>query len=118
MSELVVQTKAGRIQGSSENGARVWKGIPYAKPRLARFDSVLLCPDPWDGIKDATAFSPMCLQPLESTSSMLGGGVTKTVSEDCLYLNVVTLNTPASRRRSWYGFTGYFRHRRRRLAKL
>ncbi|RAR44086.1 carboxylesterase/lipase family protein [Paenibacillus sp. MDMC362] len=97
MSELVVQTKAGRIQGSSENGVRVWKGIPYAKPPVGplRFRAPVP-PDPWDGIKDATAFSPMCLQPLESTSSMLGGGVTKTVSEDCLYLNVwAPLNTPA-----------------------
>lgn len=97
MSELVVQTKDGHIQGSSENGVRVWKGIPYAKPPVGplRFRAPVP-PDPWDGIKDTTAFSPMCLQPLESTSSMLGGGVTKRVSEDCLYLNVwAPLNTPA-----------------------
>ncbi|OME88721.1 MULTISPECIES: carboxylesterase/lipase family protein [Paenibacillus] len=97
MSELVVQTKDGHIQGSSENGVRVWKGIPYAKPPVGplRFRAPVP-PDSWDGIKDTTAFSPMCLQPIESTSSMLGGGVTKTVSEDCLYLNVwAPLNTPA-----------------------
>ncbi|AWP29663.1 carboxylesterase/lipase family protein [Paenibacillus glucanolyticus] len=97
MSELVVQTKDGRIQGILENGVRVWKGIPYAKPPIGplRFRAPA-APEPWDGIKDTTAFSPMCLQPLESTSSMLGGGVTKTVSEDCLYLNVwAPRNAPA-----------------------
>lgn len=89
MSELIVLTKDGRIQGLTENGVRVWKGIPYAKPPVGplRFRSPVP-PDSWDGIRETTVFSPMCLQPLESTSSMLGGGVTKTVSEDCLYLNV------------------------------
>ncbi|KOR76930.1 carboxylesterase/lipase family protein [Paenibacillus solani] len=89
MSELVVQTNNGRIQGSLENDVRVWKGIPYAKPPVGplRFRAPVP-PDSWDGIKETTDFSPMCLQPLESTSSMLGGGVTKTVSEDSLYLNV------------------------------
>ncbi|MDZ4938445.1 carboxylesterase family protein, partial [Clostridium perfringens] len=61
MSELVVQTKGGHIQGSSENGVRVWKGIPYANPPVGplRFRAPVP-PDSWDGIKDTTAFSPMC----------------------------------------------------------
>ncbi|VTR60347.1 carboxylesterase type B [Actinobacillus pleuropneumoniae] len=89
--------KTGAFKDLRKTEYAYGRGIPYAKPPVGplRFRAPVP-PDSWDGIRETTAFSPMCLQPLESTSSMLGGGVTKTVSEDCLYLNVwAPRNMPA-----------------------
>ncbi|GAB6928673.1 para-nitrobenzyl esterase [Paenibacillus sp. JCM 10914] len=89
MTDLIIQTHHGKIQGIVEDGVRVWKGIPYAQPPSGelRFKAPVP-PHAWEDIKVTDRYSPMCIQPMESTSSMLGGGVRKTVSEDCLYLNV------------------------------
>jgi para-nitrobenzyl esterase len=73
----------GRLSGTSENGARHFFGIPYAKPPLGelRFKAPLKN-ERWSGVRDATQFGGRCAQP---TSLNTGIG---TDNEDCLYLNV------------------------------
>ena len=77
-----VKVEAGLLQGTSENGLSVYRGIPFAAPPVG--DLRWRPPQPaakWQGLKPADKFGPRCYQ---------GGrgapGVETT--EDCLYLNV------------------------------
>ena len=59
----VVQTKAGQVRGSEENGAVVFRGIPFAKPPVGALRFCAPEPaEPWDGVRDATAFGPQAPQ--------------------------------------------------------
>lgn len=85
----VVQTQWGSVRGETvtEIGktARIYRGIPYAKPPVG--DLRWKAPQPadsWEGVRDATQWPNRCPQ---GESSMGAGGP---ISEDCLYLNVVT----------------------------
>ena len=58
-----VSTSAGRVRGQIENGVAVFRGIPFAKPPLGlrRFQAPVP-PDPWGGVREATAFGPSAPQ--------------------------------------------------------
>ena len=79
----------GEIQGTNLSaGGAVFKGIPFAAPPVGELRWREPNPvKPWNGIRDATAFGPRCMQ----------SG--KEVSEDCLYLNVWTPEWPVKSRR-------------------
>ncbi|XP_048814627.1 fatty acyl-CoA hydrolase precursor, medium chain-like [Lagopus muta] len=91
-----VVTKYGTARGyqikvdAAERSVNVFLGLPFAKPPVGplRF-SEPQPPEPWQGVRDATSYPPMCLQPniLEQFESDL---VRLQVSEDCLYLNIYT----------------------------
>jgi para-nitrobenzyl esterase len=83
----------GELQGSLEDGARRFAGIPYASPPIGglRFKAPVRN-EPWSGVRDATIFGGRCAQP---SSLNTGDG---TDNEDCLYLNVWTPE-PAPKRR-------------------
>src|SRR5215831_14572091 len=54
-----VYTTLGRVRGRTENGVTVFRGIPFAKPPVgARRFRAPEPPEPWDGVRDATAFGP------------------------------------------------------------
>lgn len=79
----LVSLSSGQLQGTTEEGVCVWRGIPYAQSPTGayRFKS----PEPvkpWNGVRDASLYGYASLQP---QSSFLRGDST---SEDCLYLNV------------------------------
>ena len=59
----VVHTNDGQVRGSAENGAMVFRGIPFARPPVGalRFQAPAP-PEPWDGVRDATAFGPRAPQ--------------------------------------------------------
>jgi len=86
----VVQTKSGAVRGTTvtENEnvtAFIYRGIPYAAPPVG--DLRWKAPQPvanWEGERDATNWPNRCPQ---GQSSM---GTGAPISEDCLYLNVVT----------------------------
>ena len=92
----IVQTKAGKIAGTVEEYAAVFKGIPYAEPpvgewRFRRPETVRA----WEGIFQADKFPKRALQlkgdPNETfyTKEFYQDPVYQTeVSEDCLYLNI------------------------------
>ncbi len=53
----VASTTAGRVRGRAEGGLAVFRGIPFARPPVgpARFAAPRPA-DPWDGVRDASAF--------------------------------------------------------------
>ncbi len=77
-----VKVEGGLLQGTSEHGLRVYRGIPFAAPPVGDFR--WRAPQPaakWQGVRQADKFGPRCYQ---------GGRGAPGVetSEDCLYLNV------------------------------
>lgn len=77
-----VEVKQGIVQGSIEDGLRVFKGIPFAAPPVG--DLRWKAPqavENWEGVKEAKAYGPAAFQ---------GGNPPSGKSEDCLYLNVWT----------------------------
>jgi len=88
MLSTVVEVQQGKLGGGWENGVRFWKGVPYAKPPigLLRFQP----PRPaetWEGVLDATNYSPAALQNVDLIMSAVGNPLTCN-NEDCLYLNI------------------------------
>ncbi|WP_017813521.1 carboxylesterase/lipase family protein [Paenibacillus shenyangensis] len=91
METTQIRTQYGEVQGVRENGAVIWRGIPYAEPPVGdlRFH-MPRPPQPWEGVREATRFGPVCPQPgNELDNSMFGPSNARPVqSEDCLYLNI------------------------------
>ncbi|KAG1963878.1 carboxylesterase 3 isoform X2 [Pimephales promelas] len=97
----VVVLKHGSVRGQyvkvkgSEKVVEQYLGIPFAQPPVGPLR--LAAPAPvqgWEGIRNATQHSPMCLQnpdiePLVAKALKLNYTTTG-VSEDCLYLDVYT----------------------------
>jgi para-nitrobenzyl esterase len=80
VAPTIVRTPSGALRGESNNGVRVFRGVPFAEPPIGplRFlptEKVA----PWKGERDATKFAaaPMQHKQLEVPHS-----------EDCLYLNI------------------------------
>ena len=81
----------GRLVGFvSEDGAHVWRGIPFAKPPLGELRwRAPLAPEPWQGRLEALRQGSACVQ-----FAGPGGGADgakagePTGSEDCLRLNI------------------------------
>src|SRR5215472_16086077 len=59
MSAPAVKTSRGAVLGVVEEGVAAFKGIPFAAPPVGprRFVAPLP-PQPWDGVREARAFSP------------------------------------------------------------
>jgi para-nitrobenzyl esterase len=90
------------MKGSLEDGLAVFCGIPFARPPVGdlRFEAPRR-PERWDGVRDATKYSPAAPQPEGPRRSMFTGAVITQeleTSEDCLYLNVWTPAADGGRR--------------------
>jgi para-nitrobenzyl esterase len=80
-----VKTEGGLLQGTVEDGLRIYRGIPYAAPPIG--DLRWKAPQPaarWDGVKPADQFGRACIQTNAAIKDL------PAPSEDCLYLNVWT----------------------------
>jgi para-nitrobenzyl esterase len=88
VSRTIVESAYGKLQGEQVGGVFTWKGIPYAKPPVGdlRFRAPEL-PESWEGIRDATSFSPVAPQSQREIMEFFGNDISN-MSEDCLYLNV------------------------------
>ena len=89
-SDLEVRTTGGVVRGITlGDGLRVWRGVPYAASTAGdgRFRAPRP-PQPWAGVRDASAFGPVA--PQQRSRLGLGGiGPRTPMGEDCLSLNVV-----------------------------
>ncbi|HEX5587691.1 MAG TPA: carboxylesterase/lipase family protein [Acidimicrobiia bacterium] len=83
---VMATTTSGTIRGAEVDGIKVFKGVPYAAPPVGarRFRPPARL-QPWDGVREALEFSPICPQPRSSIAR-----VEEPQSEDCLHLHVWT----------------------------
>lgn len=80
-----VKVEGGLLQGTVEDGLRVYRGIPYAAPPVGDLRWRLPQPAPkWDGVRAADQFGRACIQTNAAIANL------PAPSEDCLYLNVWT----------------------------
>lgn len=85
---LVVKTDRGEVRGTLRNGAREFRGIPYAAPTTGERRWTLATPaEPWRGVLDATEFRGACPQVVRFNLTEASD------NEDCLVVNV---STPAA----------------------
>ena len=83
-------TAAGTVRGQWRHGVARFCGIPYAASTAGRGRwRAPTPPEPWAGIRDATAFGPTAPQNF-SVVDRLWGAPALDMSEDCLSLNVWT----------------------------
>jgi para-nitrobenzyl esterase len=109
-----LELDAGSLGNSTESspGIRVFKGVPFAAPPVGalRWRE----PQPvakWDGVRDASKFGNVCIQPDGGARGNIAVGPgSPPLSEDCLYLNVWTGARAATERRPVmvYFFGGAF----------
>jgi para-nitrobenzyl esterase len=98
----IVAVDGGQISGTTANGVRVFKGIPFAAPPVGELR--WKAPQPvvaWKGVRAADAFGASCMQePYPASSPYATAGVTAAAppKEDCLYLNVWTAAAPGDKR--------------------
>lgn len=86
MSDTVVQTVAGKVEGAELPGVRRWLGVPYA--RAGRFEAPVPVGS-WDGVRPALRFGKQCPQ-LMGGKTRPGQFENETYGEDCLHLNIYT----------------------------
>jgi para-nitrobenzyl esterase len=99
-SDLEVRTTAGVVRGVAVgDDLRAWRGIPYAASTAGegRFRAPRP-PEPWTGVRDASAFGPVPPQQ-RSRIAALGAGRRTAMGEDCLSVNVVAPTAPPDRPR-------------------
>src|ERR1700722_6873736 len=87
----LVQTASGAVRGAFGDDHLLFAGIPYAAPPVGplRWRSPQP-PTPWQGVRDASKFGARCMQ--DTTHDPDFG---RSVSEDCLTLNVWAPNSSA-----------------------
>ena len=92
-SAPTITLTTGKLRGAlTTSGEAVFKNIPFAQPPIGDLRwSEPLPPKSWPGVRDATAFSPACVQ---------SGNEGASSSEDCLYLNVWTPAWPMQNRKA------------------
>src|SRR5947209_19998398 len=93
----VVDTNSGRLEGLTEGGLQVFRGIPFAAPPVGELRLRAPRPvEPWTAVRAAREFG--CWSPQNAPASTLSGQKPGTQAEDCLSLNVWTPATDGVRR--------------------
>ena len=90
--DVPVTVAGGEIRGAAaarQPGIVAFKGVPYAAPPVG--DLRWKPPQPvaaWDGVRDAAAPGPICMQTGPAWVRAPDAGEDDPESEDCLFLNV------------------------------
>jgi len=90
-----VSVTGGELRGRTmaNPGGAVFKGIPYAAAPVGdlrwREPATVA---PWNGVRDAGAYGPSCVQRISGWNTQEASGN----QEDCLYLNVWTAEWPSA----------------------
>ena len=86
----IVKTSSGSVRGYSNRSVTKFKGIPYAEPPIGnlRFKPPVSI-KPWDDIRDATKYSPVCPQPPSALEEMFSDPFPQNEA-DSLTLNIWT----------------------------
>jgi para-nitrobenzyl esterase len=92
--DVIVDTAAGKVRGTSINSIQSFKGIPYGASTGGsnRFQPPVK-PQPWPGVRDALQYGPRSTQPtgsMATITALLGVPPPEQEGEDCLSLNVLT----------------------------
>lgn len=88
-TEKIVETKAGKIEGTQREDLYVFKGIPYAAPPVGERRWLPPEPvEPWSGVRQAQSFGRIAPQNVTELSIFQESRVEEPQSEDCLYLNI------------------------------
>ena len=85
----IVDAPAGQVRGTREEGLRVYRGIPFAKPPVGplRWRAPEKLPR-WEGVREAAEFGAACFQPKPQLSGIYAPAAPLPMSEDCLTLNI------------------------------
>jgi para-nitrobenzyl esterase len=86
----VATTRYGRVRGSVDQDIYAFKGVPYGDDTSKFRFQAPRPPQPWTGVRDATAFGPRAPQPQRGSVSISTPAPQGPISEDCLNLNVWT----------------------------
>ncbi|HEY7051612.1 MAG TPA: carboxylesterase family protein [Mycobacterium sp.] len=82
----LVQTASGAVRGAFADDHLLFAGIPYAAPPLGALRFRPPQPPPsWQGVRDASKSGPRCVQDTRNDPDF-----GRSISEDCLTLNVWT----------------------------
>src|SRR3954465_12789092 len=93
----VVDTTSGKLEGLSEAGVEIFRGIPFAAPPVDELRLRAPRPvQPWAGVRPASEFG--CWSPQNAPATTLSGQAPGTQAEDCLSLNVWTPAADSGRR--------------------
>jgi para-nitrobenzyl esterase len=102
-----VHIAQGVLAGTERDGVAAFRAIPYTAPPVGALRwKAPAAPKAWRGVRDATAFGPVCPQP---PVDWAGHDLDRT-SEDCLTLNVWTPRAKPSARLPvmvWFHGGGY-----------
>jgi para-nitrobenzyl esterase len=80
-------TSRGRLRGVSQDGLRVFRGVPFAEPPIGALRFAAPRPLlPWAGLREATARGPVARQLPGVFDELLGYDFDRQ-DEDCLYLD-------------------------------
>ena len=84
-----VRTQSGLVQGTTQDGVTVYKGIPFAAPPVGDLRwRAPAAPMAWTAVRNTDQFAPACMQVPVVVKEL--GMESVPVNEDCLYLNVWT----------------------------
>lgn len=107
-----VRVGGGLISGTTADGVRSYKGIPYAAPPVGdlRWKPPQQPVGAWNGVRSGEAVGPACPQVPRPPNSVSSDPVERQ-SEDCLYLNVWTAAKAGEKRpvMVWYHGGGWSR---------
>ncbi|HZB47596.1 MAG TPA: carboxylesterase family protein [Mycobacteriales bacterium] len=90
-TEPIVRTTGGAVRGRSRDGGHAFLGIPFAAPPFGpRRFAAPQPPEPWDGVRPATAYGPTVPKPPYAPPYDMLLAEPVIPGEDCLNLNVWT----------------------------